>query len=536
MRIKSKALKFFQKREYFCDATTFTCNHNPDIPCFWTNFFGEPVYTDATNTTYAGITHDKCKISPFCIPHFEKVEGKTERTYTRYSSSHITGKNLFKYGYVETRVKLAASSAVFAVWMHARNSTGPGFCRFRRAEGFAAGVRRECPSSIRSDRWQEIDLVEAMNSVIHKQRYIPNIHLFSGTKGEYTSASSVDDGSGNMGGGPIVVTDSIFNQFGNLFGSLPAEDKAGNEFHWNPGSILNLTDAWADRWHVMGVYWSATEIRLYVEGVEVFRMQNDIIHQPMAIDVSNTINAGWSQEIPTDQEVAQWGQVDYVRVWSVFTPDGNDPVSTLEMNNAQGRKFQDSFGSNMYDVFDRYPHNDDVTLLPVTPTEAGKSPASFRAPLVGGNGERLAGEDGRITNWMPVPPDQGAANFNGGVRVMTDDDDDDDDIGDDLADRQGKNGGGRRSRWRQRGFKPAGGRRRKRMRRIDTKLNRFHEAVAMSRPDRAAKVIVNSKGEVQGFETLAQGGQSAFDIFDPSIPGSGFSTKNGDGLSADLVQ
>lgn len=409
LRINNKKTNFFKKREYYCDPNTFTCNHDSSIPCYWTNFFGEPVYTDSTNTTYAGIVHDKCKKSPFCIPHFNKVENNAQRTYSKYTSTHLTGKNLFRYGYIETRVKLADASNILAVWMHGRNSTGPGFCRYRRAEGFLAGVRRECPSFIRSERWQEIDLVEAMNSDIHQKRYIPNIHVFAGHKGEYTSSDAVDDGSGRMGGGPIVVNKGLFNQY-SMFSDLTDEQREDNEFHWNPGTITNFTETWAQAWHVLGCYWSRNEIRFYVDGVEIIRIDNVLVHQPMALDVSASLNVGWSEQIPDDSRIKQWGSVDYVRVWAVNTPTGEDPPTELPLLDPMGRKWEDLYGSDMYGVYDRFPHNDQVTLLPVSEVETGaRSPASFPGEVRSELNEdvdakyaalaELANQNGRLVSW-----------------------------------------------------------------------------------------------------------------------------------------
>lgn len=83
-------------------------------------------------------------------------------------------KNPFKYGFVEARVKLAKSPAVRTIWMHDDN-IHPSYSRWINENKDFPFL--ETPSLIRSRRWQEIDLLEAMNSEINDywKKYIPNI-------------------------------------------------------------------------------------------------------------------------------------------------------------------------------------------------------------------------------------------------------------------------------------------------------------------------------------------------------------------------
>ena len=214
INVNTRDESFFEAREYYCNKTIFTCNHDNKTPCFHTNVRGKPVIR---NGKYAGVMHDKCKTEPYCIPHYKNVMNKPARQYRKYTSTHLSSKRLLRYGFMETKVRLADSSSVLAVWMHGHDATGGKYCRFRLKGDGSPRIVRECPSRVRSERWQEIDPLEAMNSDFHKNKYVPNMHVLACSKGEFSSATSVDKPSGEMGGGPIVIGNLIKNDA--LFGS-----------------------------------------------------------------------------------------------------------------------------------------------------------------------------------------------------------------------------------------------------------------------------------------------------------------------------
>lgn len=357
VNIDVKDESFFAAREYYCDPSTFHCNHDQTIPCYFTNLHGDAIMK---NGSYLGMTHDKCKKEPFCLPHYKYVLNKAERPYRKYVSTHLYGKPMFRYGYVETKVKMARSMALFAVWMHGRDSTGPGWCRFKETDD--GGIQRECPSRIKSDRWQEIDFVEAMHSQNHSHKYIPNIHVFQCSKGEFSSAEAVDNGSGEMGGGPIIVNNANFKS-PKLFAHVPLEQRSPNTFHMGSGSVYDLDVGWGDKERVVGVYWSASEIRFYVDGLEVHSVQNMLVHQPMSLDISSAINIKWAGHLPgSDEELMQFGEIDYLRVWKVFTPGGVDPPRRNELSDVMVRNFRNRYGYSLRDVHDVFPDNDDRTV------------------------------------------------------------------------------------------------------------------------------------------------------------------------------
>lgn len=375
MKVQEQPLSFFTQREYYCNATTFTCNHSPSLDCFATDFNGNPIYKDSTNTQYKAVVHDKCKTEPYCIPHPVYVSGKTEadRQYYRLASTHLTSKNSLQYGYMETKVHLGDTPTVAAVWMHDDNTIN-GYCRYRRSEG-PVRVRIECPSLTRSRRWQEIDLMEAMNSTRHYNRYIPNIHSFAMYKGEFSSANAREfSNPGGMGGGPIIVRD-IFRQQVPDFSDVPANDRTDNDWHWNPGAVHTLDAPWAAAPRVLGVYWSPKEIRFYVDGKETVRLNNSLIHQPMYLDLSYAPNTRWTMESPTKEQLEEVAKIDYVRTWKVLTIDGvdapADPSNDLRFDMVE--EFDNWYGNKELGVFNRFPVNDSLEIFP---PEAGRTAAT----------------------------------------------------------------------------------------------------------------------------------------------------------------
>lgn len=359
-----RPLHYFTKREYYCNTTTFTCNHDSSIDCFATNYKGEPFYKDANKSMYAGVTHDKCKLEPFCIPHPQHVTGKP-RVYSRIVGAHLTSKTPFKYGMFEVAVQMGDSPSVAAVWMH-DDSMVNGYCRFVKHSDPARSTERvlECPSVIRSRRWQEIDVLEAMNSAFHKRLYIPNIHAFAGYKGEFTSETAVDNGSGNMGGGPILVKASLFNERKPSFADVAVDERKANDWHFSSGSVHTLDSAWSDRPRKLGMYWSPKEIRFMVDGKEVRRIRNTLIQQPMLMDLSYSFNVQWARETASEERIAEPFHIYYVRRWEVLTEDGLDPPSALPLDEKMGT-FGNHYGEQLLGMFERFPVNDEQTFSAV---------------------------------------------------------------------------------------------------------------------------------------------------------------------------
>lgn len=371
MFLTKHPLSYFTSREYYCDATTFKCNHNANIDCFATDFNGNPLFSQTDPTKFRGVVHDKCKIQPFCIPHPEFVTNKP-RVYSTWAGTHITSRKQFKYGFVEARVKMAkTSSAVSAVWMH-NDELVDGWCRYVRVPGNANGGRRlECPSLVRSRRWQEIDLLEAMNTRIHKTRYTPNIHLFTAYKGEFTSKSSRDNGDGSVGGGPIIIDQALYRQGNPSFSNVANGNKVANDWHYSRGSVYELDREWARKIRIIGVYWSPNEIRFYVDGKEVKRIKNEYIHQPMYLDISMGWNVQWGQEFPNIKQQTRKFRLHYVRHWQVFTQGGVEPSSSLPFDNTMVNGVDTRYGNKLLGVHGQFPVNDGLTERHTIPDPDG---------------------------------------------------------------------------------------------------------------------------------------------------------------------
>lgn len=390
LKTAKKPLSFFKERQYYCNATTFTCNHNANLPCNSIDFFGRD--------RYDGIVHDRCKVAPFCIPHPEYVKHTGIEEYKGVVAPHITSRAYFHYGFLEAKIRLSDTPANLAVWMH-DNSMTDGYCRFRRAEG-PDWVWRECPSIIRSRRWQEIDVVEAMNSRNHKDLYIPNVHVFSMSKGEFTTADNSDAPEG-MGGGPIVVLGD-FSLSKPSFSDVPESKRVSNDWHWNPGPVATLNKPWANKTRTVGLYWSPKEMRFLLDGKEVARMANPLVHQPMRLDLAYGLNPGWAQQLPTRRELRRSAKIFYVRAWKVFTADGKDPSSSLPLRTDMIDKFDNRYGDKLYGVFDRFPVSDNLTRIPPTPSprlsESKAGPDGFLP--AGGVGNSFVHEQaGMLESW-----------------------------------------------------------------------------------------------------------------------------------------
>ncbi|MEM1009949.1 MAG: hypothetical protein AAGJ35_13210, partial [Myxococcota bacterium] len=171
-------------------------------------------------------------------------------------------------------------------------------------------------------------------------------------------------------------------------------------------------------WRTVGLYWSPNEIRFYIDGVEVKRLQNYLIHQPMHVDISNSINRMFTKEDPIESRLRKWGKVDYVRAWKVNTREGKEPASNLTLDTIMQRKFVEKYGRDLLSVFDRFPWSDTLTVQPYEVADldnrnkANLPSGAFEASL---NGD----ESGRNLTWIPVGVAQSdvlSAEFNRSMR------------------------------------------------------------------------------------------------------------------------
>lgn len=354
LKISKQPQAYFLQREYYCNSTTYRCNYDINKPCYATKFNGDPILRDPNDpTSYRFINHDKCKNEPFCIPHPAHVVGD-RRMYSTYVGPNLVGNKAFKYGFIEVNVRAARSSAVSAVWMY-DNHVWPSYSRFRR-DNSTAPIRLESPSLIRSRRWQEIDMLEVMNTWsqnLHRL-YVPNIHVFAGYHGEFTRAH--DDGRHTLG--PIVLDESVFQVGRNPYFKRLNVSSA-NSWHLNAGAVHELKSEWADNFHRVGMYWSPYEIRFLIDGTEVLRIQNSLVHQSMFMVLSMAFNVHWAQTKPGREEIGSEFIVDYVRRWTVDldVPHWRVP-SSLPLSNHMTDSFH-SLGNEYLAAENLFPVRDD---------------------------------------------------------------------------------------------------------------------------------------------------------------------------------
>ncbi|CAN8063607.1 unnamed protein product [Agarophyton chilense] len=137
-----------------------------------------------------------------------------------------------------------------------------------------------------------------------------------------------------------------------------------NDWHFSSGSVHSLDAAWSAGRRIIGLYWSPKEIRFLIDGVEVQRIRNTIIHQPMLFDLSYSYNVQWAQQTPTSPQIEQPFEILYVRRWDVYTADGLDPPSSLALNEKMSG-FDNRYGEQLLGMFQRFPTNDDNTFSEV---------------------------------------------------------------------------------------------------------------------------------------------------------------------------
>src|SRR5258708_28382725 len=68
----------------------------------------------------------------------------------------------------------------------------------------------------------------------------------------------------------------------------------------------------------VGVYWSAKEIRWYIDGVErrnAFKPPKDIVHKPMYFLADFAVGGDWPGPPDSITKFPTYFDIDYVRIW-----------------------------------------------------------------------------------------------------------------------------------------------------------------------------------------------------------------------------
>jgi beta-glucanase (GH16 family) len=122
----------------------------------------------------------------------------------------------------------------------------------------------------------------------------------------------------------------LFNRPGTTFAEIDIVEHVGSE----PGTI-HCTAQWRDeggvhrsrgfpvrlaridRPHVYGLWWSATTIAWYVDGVEVARMDNPGIHEPLYVIANLAMGGKWGGSAPADIALPKRLAIDWIRVYAL---------------------------------------------------------------------------------------------------------------------------------------------------------------------------------------------------------------------------
>ncbi len=197
-----------------------------------------------------------------------------------------------------------------------------------------------------------LEVMHTWNQEFCKQ-YIPNVHVFAMYKGEFTRPKNANDGKPL---GPIVLDKSVF-EIGRNPDFNTSDASRANSWHMNPGPVATLKEPWGDHFHRVGMYWSETEIRFILDGEEVLRVKNTIVHQRMFMVFSMSFNVFWSGVFPKKWELDRDFVVDYIRRWDVEA-DVSELPSKLPLDRRMESSFE-SMGNEFGAVDGQFPIQDD---------------------------------------------------------------------------------------------------------------------------------------------------------------------------------
>lgn len=94
---------------------------------------------------------------------------------------------------------------------------------------------------------------------------------------------------------------------------VPADNGATN--HWWVGGTWTSTTRFADAYHVFGLQWDEQEVKYYLDGVLVRKVQNTNWYQALTLNFDIEYMASWLGEIPDNAPLPQEYHIRYVRCW-----------------------------------------------------------------------------------------------------------------------------------------------------------------------------------------------------------------------------
>ncbi len=84
--------------------------------------------------------------------------------------------------------------------------------------------------------------------------------------------------------------------------------------HWNIGGQWTAPWRLADDYHIYGLEWDEKEIKYYVDGVVVRKVQNSHWHQPLYLIFDSETMPEWFG-MPADEDLPSTYSIEYVRAW-----------------------------------------------------------------------------------------------------------------------------------------------------------------------------------------------------------------------------
>jgi len=89
--------------------------------------------------------------------------------------------------------------------------------------------------------------------------------------------------------------------------------------HWSVGGVWIAPWRLAEDFHVYGLEWDKAEIKFYVDGVRVRRVENTHWHQPLYLIFDSETMPGWFG-MPEDADLPSTFSIEYVRAWTKASP------------------------------------------------------------------------------------------------------------------------------------------------------------------------------------------------------------------------
>ena len=260
--------------------------HSPELNDYFWYYGRAPGLVDSSNIKiskgrlYLYASKDKP------IPSFYQ-----DRGFDTFTVSMFHSKTKLKYGYSEIKAKIGTSRVSSSFWFWGKTDTDA-----TEIDVFEQGGPI---NAIKENHYHKL----------HSNRYIHKL-------------KNVD---------PDDLPAKCNCAYGN--GDTCHDTPIGNT--WSRSDI----DSFSDDWHIYGMHWTASKIKIYVDGELAITMNNDCNKYPMWLFLNRATMPTWFG-IPDEDDIPdQPFQIEYIRTWkqsgsSAFTEDamtdgGEESVGTM---------------------------------------------------------------------------------------------------------------------------------------------------------------------------------------------------------------